>query len=60
MAADILAENSDLTYKSISTEDFEFIDALILSSASPEESYRKFNTLANKHIDTLRKITKNI
>jgi len=31
MAADILAENSDLTYKCISTEDFEFIDALILS-----------------------------
>lgn len=42
MAADILAENADLTYKSISNEDFEFIDALILSSASPEEAFRKF------------------
>lgn len=31
MAADILAENTDLTYKSINKEDFEFIDALILS-----------------------------
>ena len=31
MAADILAENADLTYKSINKEDFEFIDALILS-----------------------------
>ena len=60
MAADILAENADLTYKSISNEDFEFIDALILSSASPEEAFRKFQTLANKHVDTLRKITKNI
>lgn len=31
MAADILAENADMTYKAISNEDFEFIDALILS-----------------------------
>lgn len=31
MAADILAENADLTYKTISNDDFEFVDALILS-----------------------------
>jgi len=42
LAADILAENADLTYKGISGEDFDFIDALILSAASPEESFRKF------------------
>ena len=42
MAADILAENTDLTYKSISNDDFEFIDALRLSAGNPEESYRKF------------------
>ena len=60
LAADILAENADLTYKFISQEDFEYIDALILSNASPEEAYRKFDILANKHIDNLRKITKNI
>jgi tetratricopeptide repeat protein 30 len=33
---------------------------LILSQASPEEAYRKFENLANRHIDALRKITKNI
>ncbi len=60
LAADILAENADLTYKFISQEDFEYIDALILSNASPEEAYRKFDILANKNIDSLRKITKNI
>ena len=53
-------ENVDLTYKCISQEDFDFIDALILSQASPEEAYRKFENLANRHIDSLRKITKNI
>lgn len=60
MAADILAENTDLTYKSISSDDFDFIDALILSAGSPEESFKKFQSLANKHIDTLRRITKSI
>ncbi|EAR85890.1 tetratricopeptide repeat protein (macronuclear) [Tetrahymena thermophila SB210] len=60
LAADVLAENSDLTFKCIKPEDFEFIDALILQNASPEEAFRKFDALANKHIDQLRKITKNI
>lgn len=59
LAADVLAENVDLTYK-FNQEDFEYIDALILQQASPEEAFRKFETLANKHIDNLRKITKQI
>jgi tetratricopeptide repeat protein 30 len=33
---------------------------LIIQHASPEEAYKKFEVLANKHIDNLRKITKNI
>ncbi|CAD8133084.1 unnamed protein product [Paramecium pentaurelia] len=60
MAADILAENADLTFNTISQDDFEFVDALILTASSPEESFRKFQLLANKHIDTLRRITKSI
>lgn len=59
LAADVMAENVDLTYK-FNQEDFEYIDALILQQASPEEAYRKFENLANKHIDSLRKITKQI
>jgi tetratricopeptide repeat protein 30 len=60
LAADVLAENADLTFKCINQEDFEYIDALILQNASPEEAYNRFEKLANSHIDTLRKITKNI
>ncbi|CAD8079796.1 unnamed protein product [Paramecium primaurelia] len=60
MAADILAENADLTFNTISQDDFEFVDALILTASSPEESFRKFQILSNKHIDTLRRITKSI
>ena len=55
----MLAENADLTF-TINQEDFDYIDALILSNASPEEAYNRFEKLSNNHIDTLRKITKNI
>ena len=60
LAADVLAENADLTFKCIPQEDFEFIDALILQHANPEDAYKKFDELANKHIDNLRKLTKQI
>ena len=60
MAADVLAENADLTYKCIPTEDFEYIDALILQQASPEEAYSRFEELGNKHIDNLRSLMRDI
>eukprot|EP00931_Biecheleriopsis_adriatica_P094236 TRINITY_DN6790_c0_g1_i2.p1 TRINITY_DN6790_c0_g1~~TRINITY_DN6790_c0_g1_i2.p1 ORF type:complete len:646 (+),score=188.67 TRINITY_DN6790_c0_g1_i2:123-2060(+) len=60
LAADILAENAELTYKNMNPEDFEFLDALILGQSSPEEAYRRFDELSAKHVDTLRKGTKNI
>lgn len=60
LAADVLAENADLTYKCMSQEDFEFLETLILQETSKEEAYKKFEELANKHIDVLRKNTKAI
>lgn len=60
LAADILAENADLTYKNMNPEDYEFLDALILSQSSPEEAYRRFDELSKKHVEALRKGTKNI
>lgn len=60
LAADILAENADLTYKCLSQEDFEFLETFILQQTSKEEAYLKFEELANKHIDVLRKKTKSI
>jgi tetratricopeptide repeat protein 30 len=41
-------------------EDFEFIDAIILQKASPEESLRKLDVIANRYIDSLRQFTKSI
>ena len=60
LAADILAENTDLTYKCLSQEDFDFLENFILYQTNKDEAYRKFEELANKHIDTLRKKTKSI
>lgn len=60
LAADALAENTDLTFKCISPRDFEFIDSLIFQHASPEEAARKFESLAGRHLDTLRQITQSI
>lgn len=60
LAADILAENTHLTYKFLSTELFEYLDASIMVQTSPEEAYRKYDDLTNKHIDQLRKLTKSI
>lgn len=60
LAADVLAENADLTYKCLSVEDFEFLETFILYQSSQEEAYAKFEQLANQHIDSLRKKTKAI
>jgi len=60
LAADVLAENADLTYKCLSQEDFEFLETIILQQTSKQEAYQKFELLANGHIDILRKNTKAI
>ena len=60
LAADVLAENADLTYKCLSSEDFEFLETFILYQSSRDEAYAKFEKLGDAHIDSLRKKTKAI
>merc|ERR1719476_678041 len=60
LAADMLAENSDLTYKYLQPQEYEFLDALILTQSAPEDAYKRFDELSSKHIDALRRGTKNI
>ncbi|KAK6639634.1 Tetratricopeptide repeat protein 30A [Polyplax serrata] len=60
LAADVLAENSNLTQKYLSQYLFEFLDALITKQTSPEEAYRKFDEIASRHTETLRKLTKQV
>ncbi|PSN41736.1 Tetratricopeptide repeat protein 30A [Blattella germanica] len=39
---------------------YNFLDALITQQTSPEEAYRKFDDIASKHTETLRKLTKQV
>jgi tetratricopeptide repeat protein 30 len=60
LAADVLAENAHLTFKLLSQQLYEYLDAAIMVDTSPEEAYRKFDELTSKHIDQLRRLTKQI
>ncbi|KAJ3082320.1 Tetratricopeptide repeat protein 30A, partial [Quaeritorhiza haematococci] len=60
LAADLLAENQGLAYATLNSYLYEFIEATLLRQSSPEEAYKKFDDLANKHVDALRKLTKTV
>mmetsp|Transcript_19019 Transcript_19019/g.55210 ORF Transcript_19019/g.55210 Transcript_19019/m.55210 type:complete len:423 (-) Transcript_19019:460-1728(-) len=57
LAADILAENSHLTYDFLSQDLYEYLDATIMMTTSPDEAYKKFEALSKQHIQQLRKLT---
>nr|KAJ3418848.1 Tetratricopeptide repeat protein 30A [Polyrhizophydium stewartii] len=59
-AADLLAENSHIAGTSLSPYLYDFLEATLLKHTAPEEAYKKFDELANKHIDVLRKLTKQV
>ena len=60
LAADVMAENTHLTYRYLTPELYEFLDAGIMVQTSPEEAFRKYDVLTAKHIEALRKHTKAI
>ncbi len=60
LAADVLAENSDLTFKFINPQDFEYIDALIFQNASIDDTLSKFEDMSGKYIDNIKRVTKRI
>jgi tetratricopeptide repeat protein 30 len=38
----------------------EYLEATLLKQSAPEEAYKKFDDLANKHVDILRRLTKQV
>lgn len=40
--------------------EYEFLESKITQQTSPEEGYRRFELMATKQIDTLRKLTKQV
>ena len=60
LAADVMAENADLTYKLLTPYLYDFLDALITQQTSPEDAYRKFDEMGSKHTNEMRKLMKQI
>lgn len=60
LAADVLAENAHLTFKLLSQYTYDYLDATITQQTSPEEAFRKFDDMANDHMDELRKLTNRV
>ena len=60
LAADLLAEKTDLAAQTMGAPTIDFLDALLLGSTSKEEAYRKFDELCKAKSDILRKIKRNI
>ena len=60
LAADVLAENSHLTFKYLSQYHYDFMDAVITMQTAKEEAYRKLDEMATRHTDQLRKLTKEV
>ncbi|CAH8508519.1 unnamed protein product [Schistosoma mattheei] len=58
LAADVLAENATLAYEYLSTDLFDFIEAVILRQTAPQDAYNRLDQMAIKHTEQLRRLTK--
>lgn len=57
MSADIMAENSHLTYDFLTEDLFEYLDTVIMTKANPDEAMIRLETEAKKYSLELRKLT---
>ncbi|KAI8820793.1 uncharacterized protein EV422DRAFT_496510 [Fimicolochytrium jonesii] len=60
LAADLLAENRGVAEGYLDPNVYGFIEASLLRQSSAEEAYNKFDDLANRQADILRKLTKQV
>ena len=47
-------------FRYLSPHLYDFLEALITQQTSPDEAYRKFDAIASKHTEQLRKYTKQV
>uniref|UniRef100_A0A7S0YW97 Tetratricopeptide repeat protein 30 n=1 Tax=Polytomella parva TaxID=51329 RepID=A0A7S0YW97_9CHLO len=60
LAADVLAENPQYASRFLSPDLHDFLQAAIMRSNRPEEAFRRFDELSTRHVEALRKLTKQI
>ena len=60
LSADILAENSHLTYDFLTEDLYDYLDTIILAKASPEKALEKFESMNRKYTTDLRKFVQDM
>lgn len=60
LAADVLAENPHHVTKLLNQDLQEYLEASIQRQNAPEEAFRRFDELATRHVEILRRLTKQI
>ncbi len=55
-----MAENAHLTIKCLTPFIYNYFDAILTWQTSPEEGFRKLESMALKQTDKLRKLTKQV
>lgn len=60
LSAEILAENSHLTYDFLTEDLYDYLDIVIMASASPDEALIKFEGLTKNYAAELRKLAKEL
>ena len=56
LAADIMAENSNLSYDSLSQELYDYLDASVMISVNKEEAFGKFESMSKQCSSRLKKM----
>ena len=60
LAADLLAENTDMTFKYMEPYIYEFIEAKIVQQTATDAAFKKFDDLAGTLIEQLRRVVKEV
>ncbi|KAI9337052.1 hypothetical protein DFJ73DRAFT_798584 [Zopfochytrium polystomum] len=60
LAADLMAEHPGIAAGMLDSYLQEYLEATLLKQSAPEEAYKKFDDISNKHVDLLRKLTKKV
>lgn len=55
-----MEEVVDISFRFLSPHLYDFLEALITQQTSPDEAYRKFDAIASKQTEQLRKFTKQV
>jgi tetratricopeptide repeat protein 30 len=60
LAADLLAENTELAAKTMGQQTLDFLETYLLCSTSKEEAYRKFDEMCKVNADALRRLMRDV